>query len=127
MVLDQYCLAQGGATEPYQTPSWVTVFIAVDQPPPHIPSMWVSVFESIKVSPPHLTSMWVSVFLLDDGDTTAFALNVGKCVLAKVVETTQMENNKIKTFIVYFRNIFGSCTCFPSGMIFLEGSHSWKK
>ena len=57
----------GGATETYQTPSWVTVFTTGNQPPPHIPSMWVSVFESKKVSPPRLTSMWVSVFLLDDG------------------------------------------------------------
>ena len=57
----------GGATETYQTPSWVTVFTTGNQPPPHIPSMWVSVFESKKVSPPRLTSMWVNVFLLDDG------------------------------------------------------------
>ena len=53
---------RGGATEPYQTPSWVTVFIAVDHPPPHLPSMWVSVFELKKLTPPHLPSMWVSVF-----------------------------------------------------------------
>ena len=53
---------RGGATEPYQTPSWVTVFVADDQPPPHLPSSVVSVFYRNEVRPPQLPSSVVSVF-----------------------------------------------------------------